>query len=126
MSVEIKVTPQGPGTLTNEATVSSDLADPDSVDRSASAETTVRPVADLSLTKADSPDPVLAGEQLTYTLTVDNAGPRSATAVQLTDTLPATVTFVSATPVAGQLLRGGRHRYLRTRHDRRRGRARPS
>ena len=45
---------------------------------SASATTTVTPVADLSLTKSDSPDPVLAGELLTYTLGVHNAGPSSA------------------------------------------------
>ena len=99
--VEIKVTPQGPGTITNDASVTSDLADPDSADRSASAETTVDPVADLALTKSDSPDPVLAGEQLTYTLTVDNSGPRDATNVQLSDTLPAGVTFDSATPSQG-------------------------
>ena len=30
--VEIKVTPQGPGTLTNQASVTSDLADPDTAD----------------------------------------------------------------------------------------------
>ncbi len=101
VSVEIKVTPQGPGTLTNQASVSSDVADPDSADLSASVDTTVDPVADLSLTKSDAPDPVLAGEPLTYTLTVDNAGPRSATAVELTDTLPSTVTFGSATPSQG-------------------------
>ena len=35
------------------------------------------PAADLSLTKTDSPDPVLAGELLTYTLTVHNAGPQA-------------------------------------------------
>ena len=33
------------------------------------------PDPDLSLTKADSPDPVNAGAQLTYTLTVTNNGP---------------------------------------------------
>ena len=100
-TVEIKVQPSGPGTLTNEASISSDLADPDSGDTTASAETTVRPVADLSLTKADSPDPVLAGELLTYTLGVDNSGPRDATSTTLVDTLPAGVTFDSATPSQG-------------------------
>ena len=44
-------------------------------------QTTVDPAADLSLTKSDSPDPVLAGELLTYTLTAQNAGPSSATGV---------------------------------------------
>ena len=57
--------------------------------------------ADLSLTKTDSPDPVLAGELLTYTLTAHNAGPQDATGVTLTDTLPGGVTFDSATPSQG-------------------------
>ena len=35
--------------------------------------------ANLSLTKTDSPDPVLAGAELTYNLTVGNSGPRAAT-----------------------------------------------
>ncbi|MBA2373518.1 MAG: DUF11 domain-containing protein, partial [Chloroflexi bacterium] len=55
-----------------------------------------RPVADLSLTKTDSPDPVLAGGDVTYTLTATNNGPTQATGVTITDTLPASVTFVSA------------------------------
>ena len=33
------------------------------------------PTADLEVTKTDSPDPVIAGEQLYYTLTVTNHGP---------------------------------------------------
>ena len=55
-----------------------------------------RPVADLSLTKTDSPDPVLAGANVTYTLTARNSGPAAATGVSISDTLPASVTFVSA------------------------------
>lgn len=52
--------------------------------------------ADLALTKADDPDPVLAGGLLTYTLTVENLGPNTATNTILTDTLPTGVTFQSA------------------------------
>ena len=100
-SVEIKVTPQNAGVLTNGASVSSDVGDPDTADNSASAETTVNGVADLALSKSDSPDPVLAGELLTYSLTVQNAGPQAAPGVQLTDDLPAGVTFDSATPSQG-------------------------
>jgi uncharacterized repeat protein (TIGR01451 family) len=103
-SVEIKVTPQSPGTLTNQANVTSTLADPDSANNSATAGTTVDPAVDLSLTKADSPDPVLAGQLLTYTLTAHNAGPSDATNVQVNDTLPANVTFDSATPSQGSCL----------------------
>jgi uncharacterized repeat protein (TIGR01451 family) len=56
--------------------------------------------ADLSLTKTDAPDPVLVGQELTYTLTVANAGPHAATGVMLTDSVPSGATFVSA--AAGQ------------------------
>jgi uncharacterized repeat protein (TIGR01451 family) len=59
------------------------------------------PAADLSLTKSDSPDPVQVGAKLTYQLNVSNAGPDDATGVALTDSLPAGVTLVSATPSQG-------------------------
>ena len=57
--------------------------------------------ADLSLTKTDTPDPVLVGRELTYTLTVANAGPHAATGVVLTDSLPSGATFVSAAASQG-------------------------
>ncbi len=58
-------------------------------------------LADLSVTKVDSPDPVTVGQNLTYTLTVTNSGPDPATGVTLDDTLPGGVSFVSATPSQG-------------------------
>src|SRR5213078_1941138 len=57
--------------------------------------------ADLSLTKAASPEPVLIGQLLSYTLTVQNLGPSDVTAAQATDTLPPGVTYESATPSQG-------------------------
>lgn len=57
--------------------------------------------ADLSVTKSDSPDPVSAGGALTYTLSVHNAGPSTATGVMVTDRLPKGVTFVSAHATGG-------------------------
>lgn len=51
--------------------------------------------ADLSITKTDSPDPVVAGTNLTYTVTVTNSGPDAATTASWSDTLPAGTTFVS-------------------------------
>jgi len=57
--------------------------------------------ADLSVAKTDSPDPLLVGANLTYNITVTNAGPATANNVTLTDPLPAGVTFVSVTQSQG-------------------------
>lgn len=57
--------------------------------------------ADLAITKSASPDPVTAGSNLTYSIGVTNGGPSTATDATVTDVLPATVTFVSATPSQG-------------------------
>jgi uncharacterized repeat protein (TIGR01451 family) len=53
------------------------------------------PEADLSVTKTDSPDPAIAGDQLYYTLTVTNGGPDDVPDAVITDTLPSQVTFVT-------------------------------
>ena len=58
-------------------------------------------VVDLSVGKTDSPDPVTAGTNLTYTITVNNPGPLPAGNVSMSDTLPTAVTFVSFTSPAG-------------------------
>ncbi|MDX6385309.1 MAG: hypothetical protein QOK48_2882, partial [Blastocatellia bacterium] len=57
--------------------------------------------ADLYIEKTDSPDPVAIGNQLTYTITVFSNGPADAHTVQVTDTLPPGVTWVSSTPSQG-------------------------
>ncbi len=51
--------------------------------------------SDLSVTKADTPDPVTAGTNLTYTFAVSNAGPGDADNVSITDVIPTSTTFVS-------------------------------
>ena len=50
---------------------------------------------DLGVTKSDNPDPVAAGSQLTYTVTVTDHGPANATGVVVKDTLDSNTTFVS-------------------------------
>ncbi len=57
--------------------------------------------ADLSVTKTDSPDPVTAGTDLTYTLTATNAGVDNAANVTLSDPLPAGTTFRSLSAPVG-------------------------
>src|SRR5262245_21516598 len=53
--------------------------------------------ADLVVNKTASADPVGRGSNFSYTVTVHNEGPNNANSTIMTDTLPAGVTFVSAT-----------------------------
>jgi uncharacterized repeat protein (TIGR01451 family) len=57
--------------------------------------------SDLKITKADSPDPVNVGAQLTYAIGVENLGPTPATGVTVTDNLPNGVDLVSASGPSG-------------------------
>ncbi len=95
-----------PMQITNTVTVSGTETDPVGSNDSATEQTTVVPtgpaMADLAVTKTATPDPVLSGgPQLTYSITVSNNGPDDATNVLLVDTLPAGVTFDTATPSTG-------------------------
>ncbi len=56
---------------------------------------------DLSIDKADSADPVQVNTPFTYTLTVQNAGPDTATNVEVIDTLPAGVIASQAQSTRG-------------------------
>jgi uncharacterized protein len=57
--------------------------------------------ADLSIDKFDSPDPVMPGDNVTYSIFVENIGPAAATSVTMTDELPGASTFVSLSSPAG-------------------------
>ncbi len=57
--------------------------------------------SDLSVSVVDSPDPVVAGANLTYAITLANAGPTAAAAATLSDTLPASTSFVSLASAGG-------------------------
>jgi uncharacterized repeat protein (TIGR01451 family) len=81
--------------LSNTATASSATADP-TTPNTATATTTVNTSANLSITKTDSPDPVYYLNNLTYTLSVSNAGPSVASSVSVSDPLPSGTTLVSA------------------------------
>ncbi len=95
VTLVVQVDPSLPrGTvLTNEAWVTSSegVTDTDRVT------TPVDRAADLVVVKQDTPDPVVPGTRLTYTLVVTNRGPSDAREVLVTDTLPSPVTFVTAT-----------------------------
>lgn len=57
--------------------------------------------ADLALAMTDAPDPVAVGGGLTYSIRVSNNGPLEAPNVMMTDTLPSSVIFISATANTG-------------------------
>ncbi len=57
--------------------------------------------SDVAITKSGSPNPVLQGQTLTYTLVVTNNGPLGATGVVAVDTLPTQVSYVSASTTQG-------------------------
>ena len=102
ITIAVEVAPDFTGTLTNTATVSSDATDPNTGNNTAAEETTVATMrADLSVTKTDSPDPVLAGQQVVWTITVHNDGPGIAENARLEDFLPSGVTLESANASQG-------------------------
>ncbi len=90
------------GTVTNSASVapaaSGGVADPDTSDNTATVDTTVVPGADIRIDSktVTSAQPAVAGSNVTFVIAPRNGGPAAATAVAVTDALPAGWTYVSA------------------------------
>ncbi|MCX7719275.1 MAG: DUF11 domain-containing protein, partial [Candidatus Sumerlaeaceae bacterium] len=96
-TVTIVVVPNTTGTIVNRAVVAGGAFDPvPGNNQTPDVETQVRPLADLSITKTASTNRIFVGQPLTYTITVSNAGPSPATNVTMTDILPPSALFVSA------------------------------
>lgn len=90
------ISPDEDGPVYNIARVSSDVVDLTPDNNEADEFTSVTAVSDLAVSKSDPGGVIYSGENLTYTVSVDNLGPSTATSVKITDTLPAGVTFLSA------------------------------
>jgi uncharacterized repeat protein (TIGR01451 family) len=89
------------GAKTNTATVTgADQFDPVSSNNSASATATPQQ-ADLSLTKIVSNSRPNVGNTVTFTISLKNNGPNTATNVWVSDLLPVGLTLVSAKPSQG-------------------------
>jgi large repetitive protein len=101
LTIVVRPEPAAVGTVTNSARVTTGTPDSNPSNDEAMIDTTVLPLADLTITKTDAPDPVLVGNDLTYTLNVINNGPNAAPNAELTDVLPSGTTFRSLTPAPG-------------------------
>ena len=94
-TVEIRVRPVSPGSVTNTASANASGADANEADNSASTTVTVLGRSNLTLSLKDSPDPVFLGRTLKYALTVLNRGPDRATGIVVSDQLPSGVQLVN-------------------------------
>jgi uncharacterized repeat protein (TIGR01451 family) len=94
------------GIITNTASIPdlSNAGERDVTNNSDSAEINVIAQADLSISKTASLSEGIVGSNLTYTITVNNSGPSTANTIQVVDTLPAGVSFVSGTGPNGEAL----------------------
>jgi outer membrane autotransporter protein/uncharacterized repeat protein (TIGR01451 family) len=86
------------GSVTNVGSVTSnEVPGP----TTSSVVTPIAASANLAITKTDSPDPVLGGQSITYTIGVSNAGPQAAVSVAMSDVLAPQLGFVSLAAPAG-------------------------
>ena len=86
--------------VSNTTTITSATSDPDTSSNSANSSALATAFADLQVTKS-APPTVAAGQNLSFSLSVVNAGPSDAQFVSLTDPLPAGTTYVSASQDSG-------------------------
>jgi uncharacterized repeat protein (TIGR01451 family) len=86
------------GELTSTQFVSSTATDPlgNTSEFSRSVQAVPLPASDLSVSASFSPSPVIVGNDVTVSITVRNAGPNSATGVEVTDRLPIGSSFISS------------------------------
>jgi uncharacterized repeat protein (TIGR01451 family) len=96
VTIVVSVLPQVTGSLHNDASISSDTFDANTSNNLAHTDTTVNVVNNLTVVKAATPNPVIAGNALSYQITVTNNGPSTATGVILTDPLNSVLTYTGS------------------------------
>ncbi len=98
-TITATLAPDATGTVSTTASVAAPagVVDPAAGNNSATDLDQITAQGDLSITITDSPDPVAAAGIETYTITVTNAGPSTATGITVVNTLPAGSSFTSAT-----------------------------
>jgi uncharacterized repeat protein (TIGR01451 family) len=103
VTATVTVRPTQAGTLTSTASAAAlSDPDPDLSNNSVTITSHINPLtSDMAVSMAGSPNPVLVGGTLTYTISVTNNGPSDATGVVASNALPASVALTSATPSQG-------------------------
>jgi uncharacterized repeat protein (TIGR01451 family) len=101
INITVNVSQTAANSVTNTATVSGGGGNLLTSNDSASDPTTIVSSADLSLTKTVNNSAPTINANVTFTVTLSNAGATNATGVAAKDQLPAGLSFVSATPSAG-------------------------
>jgi uncharacterized repeat protein (TIGR01451 family) len=86
--------PPNAGNITNSATVSETINDPNPSNDTASVSTSVGPQADLSISK-NGPATVNPGQNIVYTINFSNAGPSPAANTVISDPAPVGLAFIS-------------------------------
>src|SRR6266702_118944 len=105
-TITVSFTAQNGGDVDDTGSVSSTTPDPNLNNNSATGAVTFAASSDLSITKTAAPGPVVAGTNLTYTISVQNAGPSIATAVVMKDTIRSQVSVLTVTPSVGTCTAG--------------------
>ena len=100
-SIVVSVDAATTGTLNASTTVSSPVADPVAGNDTGTAQTTVNPQADISITKTDGVTSIRVGDTLNYTIVASNAGPSTDPSVSVTDTFPSDLTCTYTSVTAG-------------------------
>ena len=105
LTVTGTIDPSATGNLTNTVNLTvpggASFTDPDTANHAATdVDTATAQSIDLSVTKDDSQAAYVPGSPITYTITVANAGPSTATGFTIADAVPATISGMTATCAA--------------------------
>ncbi len=104
--VKLIATPKATGTLTQKPTLRAAEIDPNTANNTTTITANVQPApavptADLGLNMSAMPNPVPTGQNLTYAITLTNAGPDAASNAKIINPLPQNTSYVSSTTSLG-------------------------